>query len=354
MRIRWGQIIVLGVVVLGIAMALMLRNYPGKATAHLVSVNNPAKSTFNVSVDSTQSIAIGIFGESRGDTNTGKSFDENVLTSLFNVFKNNHVVAVFATGNLVSGLSEAKEHETPSPNKKAFKKQLDAFSTLYDGVLGDKIPFFPVMGGHEMAVPGGVRSFINHFNLEDSQILYPGAFAYTVSIGPALFVMIPTDGYNADTNAEQTFEPQTLDWLEQVLQANAKQYSYLFVVGYEPAFPITSTFSSPHTDEREAFWKILEHNGVLAYFASHEHLFDRSNRHGVWQIISGGGGAPLREGENRLASSKSTPFFHSLILTLPADGKGKPFIKVIGIDGKVDDEFELTPGKELIYQRHIT
>ena len=160
--------------------------------------------------------------------------------------------------------------------------------------------------------------------------------------------MIPTDGGLAGSGGGHTFTPPMLAWLQGVLSQASKTYRYLFVVGNKPAFSLTATFFVPRSPGHLVFWKTLVNNNVLAYFASHEHFFDRSNRQGVWQVISGGGGASFRAG------SLNKPFFHCLILTIPQQADQVPFVQVVDVNGTVSDEFELTPVSKVLYERHIS
>jgi hypothetical protein len=199
------------------------------------------------------------------------------------------------------------------------------------------------------------ESFIDAFDLLGAKIIGK-ELLYTVSAGHAFFAVIATDEPMVGLNEpEGNFSSDMLSWLDKALKEGAKNHKYLFVVGYEPAFPSTTTFSKTHLPERDAFWKILIDNKVLAYFSSKEHLFDRSNRSGVWQIISGGGGAPLSQGGGNI------PFYHGLVLTIPGDketkekGKQKvPGVQVIDIEGNTIEEFLIGPDSHPLYQMRIS
>ncbi|MEI8366285.1 MAG: hypothetical protein WCF65_07680 [Parachlamydiaceae bacterium] len=326
-----------------------------KATPTVVSklMTTPLKESYpliTVKVDPTKPLKIGIFGESRGNETEGESFNFVVVSEILNVLKDKQTQVIFFTGNLVAPF------EAPVPEKegsvkqvpKELEQQLQEFSVLYDRILGKDVPFFPVLGNKEIPVPQAAKIFADHFHLKDA-LLMDGELVYAVSIGPACFIVIPTASIAPATEGmAPKAQSNVLLWLEYALAAVAKNHQYLFVVGHEPAFFEKVTFLKQNVFQRDAFWKILTDNHVLAYFASREHFFDRSNRSGVWQIISGGGGGARVKGENR------EPFFHTLILVISPD-KGKvPAIQVLDVNGRIVGEYELSDHDDPLYQMRIS
>lgn len=311
----------------------------------------PAFVPYIVQTDPDQQILIGFLG----DGATQEGFNDKTLTKMYEIFKKQSVDAIFYAGNLVSGLEMPVPKTTdtkpakPFPSSQALKEQLEQFSKMYKEFFNGKVPLFPMMGGHETAVPNGEIIFREQFNLDNSVFFEDNTFAYSVAIGDAFFAVIPSDHYDAKTHTvEASFSPEMLRWLQKILPEASKKYRYLFVVGHEPAYPLTSTFMHGSSDERDAFWQTLADNHVLAYFSAHEHLFDRTNRHGVWQVISGGGGTPIREGGG------TNPFVHFMVLAIPSDKEKPPTLYVINIDGYIEDQFDLTPAPTIIYKRHIS
>ncbi len=351
MNIGRFEIIVMLFVLSAMGLGLYLRTSTSPALSN-VTTKPPAEEhktehpTFVLPVDETQPLHIGILGES-GDGEHGEAFNTAIVKQLLKGLQKQHVEAVFETGNLVSGLANKVSDKTSTSSNRAFQQQLVAFSEMYKAVLRDKVPFFPVMGDHELAVPNGEIIFREHFHLKNGVRFDEHGFGYTVVIGKAFFVVLANTD-KAKAQAGQLFNPEILEWLQNVLRDGASSYEYLFVVGHAPIFPHTTTLTDHQAQARDAFWKILIDNKVVAYFSSHEHAFDRSQRHGVWQVISGGGGAPLREG------GRSKSFYHCLLLTIPATKQTPPFIEVLDIEGEVVDRFELIPMNSLIYQRHVS
>lgn len=310
--------------------------------------------TISLPIDTMNESLFGILGEGRGSDFTNSQMNTEILNQLFDQMKQKEVQAVFFTGNIVSGLEKGNGQPKPIDSKK-LQNELKDFSKLYQDVFKEEIPLFPVLGDRETEIPGSAKEFIETFHLQGAQA-FGGELLYTVSAGHAFFAIIATDALvDGSTKVGVSFSDSVLKWLDFVLKGGAKTHRYLFVLGYEPAFPSTTTFLKERRPERDEFWKILIQNNVLAYFSSKEHLFDRSNRHGVWQIISGGGGAPTRHG-------RGTPFHHALILTIPGDRKPfekerkiqDPQVQVIDNKGNIVEEFTLGQENQPLYQMRIS
>jgi len=287
-------------------------------------------------------VRIGILGEnSTAGDREGVSFNKEVVERLLAVLKKKDVQAIFGTGNIVSGYGE----------ESIFAQRLKEFSQLYVKQLG-QVPFFPAMGIYELVSSQAGKDFRSTFQLQNVLVLEGSAIAYTVAIGPAFFVVLPSDRYDAEKNAVMpTFNLDMMEWLDRVLQQAEKKYPYRFAIGHEPAFPIAGvTFGhfSIHPEHRDEFWKILVKNRVLAYFAADDRHFDRSNRYGVWQIISGGNSR--EEEENRSTLS----FYHCLLLIVPDNVSQPPQIEVLDELGNVQDNVELTPNTSPLFEFHIS
>ena len=342
-------LIICAVIAAGI-LAVYLQKPIQPVTTPAIQVEQPPiPTTFSLPVDAKKPVQIGILGESRGKDFHEDPINLDVLGQLLKALKIREVEAIFFTGNLVAGVDKKDPLNQPVYNQK-LKDSLEQFSVLYNGIFDDKVPFYPALGDRELLIPNSGQTFIDHFKLEGAIVL-GNELLYTVSIGDAMFAVIATDEImDGQRSAEEAYSTKTLEWLEKVLRDGARKHKYLFVVGYEPAFPSTTTYSKTNMPQRDAFWKILISNKVLAYFSSKEHFFDRSYRYGVWQIITGGGGAPV----NRVGGKQA--FYHSLVLTIPEsdDEKSAPGVQVIDDQGNIVEEFSLSTENQPLYQMRIS
>lgn len=313
-----------------------------------------------------------ILGGSRGEPGDKKGFNEYVLTKLFDLISQQNPKAIFFTGDLVLGLANQEdvpenEASVPAPEKDIygnrwkrkglfysptiFKRQLGHFNDFYKSKL-DNIPFYPLPGFHESTGPDSLTIFKNQFKIQTQQIGHH--VVYSVPINNAYFILFNTTFYDPlqSRTVQHYLTLPLLDWLNKELKEKAAGYPFVFVLGHEPAYSTTSSAGVDsgldHNENlRDLFWGILQENKVTAYISGQEHLYDRSDR-GVWQIITGGAGAPLTQRNLEKA------FFHYLLLTIPDDPEFYPILKVIDSNGKTRDQFELKSKKKPIYQLRIS
>jgi hypothetical protein len=311
-----------------------------------------------------ESITIAILGDSRSDGKEGVGgINDKVLSKLFAMIRERAPLALFFSGDLSLGLEEEEVSEhlyqedappLPTQNRqhgdhwtregfvydsKAFKESLDYFSALQKQYLGPFIPLYPLIGNHEAVGSDSVNIFKDHFGITHEAPLDSAQLAYTVELGRSLFIILATDYYNRDQSKliEHTLSGGQKEWLEKTLKDKSQQFSSLFVVGHEPAFSVLGAAKSHPVgldrfpDTRDEFWAILKKYGVKAYICSHEHLYQSSKHDGVWQIVSGGAGAPL-------APLKFGGFFHYALLKIPMERGAAPKLTIIGIDGVVKHE----------------
>jgi hypothetical protein len=155
---------------------------------------------------------------------------------------------------------------------------------------------------------------------------------------------------------------EQLDWLDSDLaHARKRGLTHIFIFGHQPIFPNGGHVrdamwhygkSSEHNSMRSRFLKIISRHECTAYFCGDEHnystllidsTFDTGVRNPVWQIVSGGAGAPLyaRNPDTPWASKVSAfeAVHHFCLIT--ASGS-KVTLKVIDETGSVIDLFALT------------
>ncbi len=204
-------------------------------------------------------------------------------------------------------------------------------------------------GNHEMQHPRDRETFRELF--PDVYMNGPEGekgLTYSFDHGNTHFVMAATDRYDIGDPEDPADDKKdwyriwSLEWLRKDLRAAKERGArHIFVFGHDPAFPISGAHlgdglpnvgSLPggkadlsHLPHRDAFWDILVEFGVTAYVCGHEHLYGRQSIRGVYQIVTGGAGAPLylpnpcrgRE-ENRMGLKKwlffkrAEPYYRAL------------------------------------------
>lgn len=288
---------------------------------------------------------------SGSENNSEKSLHEKALKEMFEHIKEDNPDAVFYTGSLIFGLEQNVNPE----NLEIFRERLQSFSQLAEKYLGDEIPIYPVIGNHWVVNPEAVQIFREHFHLGNAAPLEPYQLDYLVFLDQVQFIVLATGIYEKQYRGYQHYvrTMPLLDWLEKELRTGSRWIRYRIVVGHEPVFsPAQPEGNRKELDRdslrRDQFWTILRENHALAYFCSNSVMFDRSNRKGVWQIITGGAGIP----EN--IQKKDYFFQHYVLLTIPKNQEEPPLVQVYDLNGKKWDEFELTPVDRPVYQLRIS
>lgn len=323
---------------------------------------------------------VALLGESYSSDNGSSGINEEVLGQLFTLIRDQHPEAVIFTGNMTLGIPppqhqegdlsadvpvypltsldiKGKEKGTKEVGYSSsyFYKQLEAFLELKNRKLGKETPFYPLIGLREVPGADAASQLLALFKVKSEAPRNASPLAYTFALNNALFILISTADYQLQTDASISHQlnSELLQWLDVTLKANRGKYDFAFVVGSEPAFSTTVVAGSyqgldNNEEARNQFWKILVKYRVNAYFCSGEHLYDRTNRYGIWQVISGGAGAPLYRREFDKA------FYHYLLLSIPSSKEGVPKIQVYDPQGKLFDEFDLKAAPYPVYQLRIS
>lgn len=307
---------------------------------------------------------VAILGESSSEF-IDEGFNPKILGDLLQKIKKQNPVAVFFLGNSVyTLLNDGFKELNPSENmvelppeknifgqilnqdvgiysSESFKKGLALFDEIVKENLGNEIPFYPILGEQESLGPDSVGIFRDQFALKNAVILDDTQLVYTVPIDDSLFIVIATNYYDKTQKVpvENQTSPAVLNWLENIIKTEGSKYRHLFVLGNQPAYSTTASFGiynglDANKEDRNKFWDILIRGNILAYFSSNEVLYDRSYRHGVWQIISGGAGTP----HDYHISSDDT-FYHYLLMTLPSRQNQQPKIQVYNLADQIQDEW---------------
>ena len=107
----------------------------------------------------------------------------------------------------------------------------------------------------------------------------------------------------SDTAVDGDIVPALYDWLAEDLESCSKPF--IFVFGHEPAFPynrhVGDSLDANETS-RNAFWNLLEIDGVTAYICGHTHYYsshqgDVNHIGKVWQLDAGNAGNDQGDGK---------------------------------------------------------
>ena len=117
--------------------------------------------------------------------------------------------------------------------------------------------------------------------------------AYAVDYRGVRFISLDSERFDAMHLLDDT----QLVWLETQLRDNPNRFTIVF--SHDPAFPAGPHVGSSldaYPQARDRFWQLLRDYHASAYFAGHEHLYNRQTLDGVTQIIAGASGSSVYAG----------------------------------------------------------
>ena len=250
----------------------------------------------------------------------------------------------------------------------------DTLSTLleyrtwkrYMALLGAHIPVMVVFGNHEAVSPGiregrrwkgapppvcaetfWERQFAMPHNGPPAQKGLPtyNGNVYWFRIGTVLFVVLNSDYFYR--NPEGGVRPEQIEWLRSVI--NTEDYDYAFAFAHEPLYPVGFHYASGSPFPLKDIASILS-GKVPALFCGHEHLYARLRidskvdafwNKAIWQVITGGGGAPMTGMADSLPYRENVKSFsiekHFIVLEVGDEGWS---CSVWNLRGKLLDYWE--------------
>lgn len=181
------------------------------------------------------------------------------------------------------------------------------------------LPFFPVVGNHDIETDGGV-TFRSNF-------LHPtGRLYYDFHWGETHFIAL-----NSNTPAD----PQQLAWLDQILARSAARWKVVYF--HHP--PHSSSTHGSNLEVQAHFVPLLEKYHVDIVFSGHDHDYERTQPiNGVQYIVTGGGGAPLYPAGTSGFTAYSKSTHHIVIASMTA---GTLTLRAADENGTVFDSFTL-------------
>jgi hypothetical protein len=223
------------------------------------------------------------------------------------------------------------------------------FMPLLQGLAG--IPFYPVIGNHEVELFGAVRLSSGRHSVEEFKedfLRKPGVrlaplpeVVYSAEIGPRVH-FIAMD--NVSRRGEGLGDAQ-LSWLAGDLMAASESKS-IILVGMHKALaknPITTHAMDEDgpsaVRDSDAALALFRQYGVAIVFVSHSHMYAAFNQDGIETRLTGGLGAPLVKG---LAEADGG-FHHFLLLDVsPGGDKSQLRVEVVKFNGAAirDDQDE--------------
>lgn len=321
------------------------------------------------SVGSDAPFRFAVFCDGRNSIGGSETNVEGVNRAVFIPLLNQAYVQgaefIVFPGDLVSGSTTAPEE---------LERQFRSWKRI-TAPVGCRIPIYEGIGNHDLTrhyigeasgndyfTPRGqdagevifAKHFVNPENGPDpADPDYPPyrENVYSFDWGNSHFTVLNSNYFEKGSGAnvanqpgqlQGAFRDEQLEWLENDLRsARQKGRKHLFVFSHEPAFPNGGHVKDamwwkgekPEMIEiRNRFWKTLCRYHVLAVFHGDEHNYSRTLIDSridpsfdipIWQIITGGGGAPFYARDLNVPWAEAVQAFYPL-----------PHICVVEVDGK--------------------
>jgi hypothetical protein len=255
-----------------------------------------------------------------GDWGAGTSFQKAVAQQLATLYQKVPFDTVLMLGDNI--------YEIGDVNKlgKAY------FTDTYTSLIESGVKFIVALGNHDIA--GGFQDDQVHF------FKMPGYY-YSALRGPFEFFVI-----NSNTFANDEVQQK---WLDKALEDSKADWK--IVLGHHPVY--SSGEHGNNAGLKKTLEPLLVKHSIPLYLAGHDHDYERFSRvNGLQYIVSGGGGAYLRDFPKVLSHSLiRKKAHHFLSFTLD---KNILKMQVIDKTGQVIDAAEWTKPETLPKPKRTT
>lgn len=237
-----------------------------------------------------------------GDTRTGHDAHRQVVEQIIA----HNPTTVFHVGDLVADGRIASQWDTFN----SITRQMRSIAE-----------FYPAVGNHEYMSP-----------LYFEQFILPGNEQwYSVNRDYVHFIVLNTC-VATDSASDQFL------WLKDDLENVADSIRFIAAVFHHPPYS-----TGPHVEDevhlRETFVPLFEEYGVDIVFTGHDHDYERSYCGGIYYIVTGGGGAPLRDqARSHPCSQLFLKTYHFCRLLVVRD---RLMVRINDAEGVLIDKFDL-------------
>jgi hypothetical protein len=183
--------------------------------------------------------------------------------------------------------------------------QLNSWKAIMSTITNEGIELYPTVGNHELGVglSTGQQDYRDAFILPENGPTGYSELVFSFECTNSLFVCLDSYYYDGSTYYSNQITEEQTSWLSEVLSSSDKAHKFVFA--HSPAYPVNGHVGSSldtYPAKRDAFWEILDNNNADIFFAGHEHVYSRWKidsainvnwQNEVYQVISGGSGAPL-------------------------------------------------------------
>jgi 3',5'-cyclic AMP phosphodiesterase CpdA len=198
--------------------------------------------------------------------------------------------------------------------------------------LRHRMPFCPAIGNHDLPRSNAVRAMAQMQGIPPD--VSEDATYYGFDAGDVRIAML-------DSESLVMGDQRQYDWARQFL--SERPQSFKIVMLHRPLWSPGPNGSC--VPIREKLLPILQETGVRLVFTGHDHMYYRTYRDGVTQVITGGGGAPLYDPENTgmmIEGDVTAKVHHYCRVDVRADAI---IVTTLDLEGEIIDQFHLLTGR---------
>ncbi len=196
------------------------------------------------------------------------------------------------------------------------------------GPIAARVPFYPALGNHdlprEMSVPALGR-------LQGPPKSVAGAgYYYGVDCGTVALAVL-------DSESLRKSDPQQVAWMRSFLGASRAPLKVVTL--HRPLWSPGPNGSAPEI--RKQVLPAMREVGARLLFTAHDHMYYRTVREGIVQVITAGGGAPLYEVKHPDVIQQGDVLKVTHHFVRVDVGSDAATVTALGLDGSVIDRFSL-------------
>ncbi len=256
-----------------------------------------------------------VIGDTRGNNENGINIE--IMKIVLEKIKSEKVDFIVVVGDMITGSAKSRAH-------------MDRLKKWKSIIENYQLPFYIAIGNHEVESELSENIVRLVFEMPENGPAGFKELSYSFDHKDAHFIALDTDAFN---NFHRIGEQQ-LEWLKKDLEKNKEKN--IFVFGHEPAYPAYGHIGSSldkYLSDRDRLWGVFRQYNVRAYFCGHEHLYNKAVHDGIYQIITGGGGAPLS------APEEKGGFYNFVVVDVKSGGAIG--ITVKDTEGFIKDNFSI-------------
>jgi hypothetical protein len=240
-----------------------------------------------------------------GDTGSGQKQQVEVGQAMFQEYQAHPFPLVLILGDIIYDHGEVEKYAR------------DRFEKPYQALLDNHVAFRVALGNHDLRHKNGEES-LRYFRM-------PGRYYHFREGNVSFFVIDSND-----------FSPIQAQWLERSLAVDHAPWR--IVAGHHPIYSSGQHGNNAHL--KETLEPILVRQHVDMYLAGHDHNYERfAPKQGVQYIVSGGGGANLRDFNSPVPGSlQRIKDFHFLSFTVQGD---QLWMRALNRSGQLLDELRI-------------